>query len=356
MADGSRWRDFGRYRAQGISGGDALGYGIERMVTGIRSSPDTPRGVRARAKYLNTPAGREAMREAGITATPRTTAAWQAGTRMPTKANRARLDSAYWTLRRRNVAADLKRRLYNGGRGTRIEIDPVDQSQVHPKHRRSLNTRHLTVRPRHWDTRRRRLARRRRPRPERPVGQRDHPRPRHRLRRLHLRLLRRLGRLTHLPHHRHAEGAEPSELAPPLPPAPYRPARLPPQTSPEEGVLMTRNTTAPPTCAGHNELRPAERDACHRAMPAGHQQQAAFLFQQWAGNLAALAAWLNVRPRTLQRHLKGSRLPPSGRLRRRLRQGALHYGCPIETDLRAEESRRAAERGIRRTRRRRGEP
>ena len=56
MADGSRWRDFGRYRAQGISGGDALGYGIERMVTGIRSSPDTPRGVRAqqrdRARYV----------------------------------------------------------------------------------------------------------------------------------------------------------------------------------------------------------------------------------------------------------------------------------------------------------------
>ena len=42
--------------------------------------------------------------------------------------------------------------LYNGGRGTRVEIDPVDQSKVHPKHRRALNTRHLTVRPHHWDT------------------------------------------------------------------------------------------------------------------------------------------------------------------------------------------------------------
>jgi hypothetical protein len=152
MADGSRWRDFGRYRAQGISGGDALGYGIERMVTGIRSAPDSLRGVRARANYLSTAAGREAMREAGITATPRTVAAWQAGTRLPTRANRARLDSAYWTLRRRNVAADLKRRLYNGGRGTRVEIDPADQSQVHLKHRRALNTRHLTIRPHHWDT------------------------------------------------------------------------------------------------------------------------------------------------------------------------------------------------------------
>lgn len=151
MADGSRWRNFGWYNARGISGGDALGVGIERMVTGIRSGPDSPRGVRARASYLNTPAGREAMREARITATPRTTAAWQAGTRMPTKANRARLDSAYWTLRRRNVAADLKRRLFAGGRGTRVEIDPADQSRVPPKHRRDLATRHLTVRPRHWD-------------------------------------------------------------------------------------------------------------------------------------------------------------------------------------------------------------
>jgi hypothetical protein len=100
--------------------------------------------------YLSTPAGHQAMRQAGITATRRTMDAWQTGKRMPNRANRARLDSAYWDLRRRNVAADLKRRLHSGG-GTRVEIDPADQSNVHIKHRRALNTRRLTIRPRHWD-------------------------------------------------------------------------------------------------------------------------------------------------------------------------------------------------------------
>lgn len=94
-------------------------------------------------------------------------------------------------------------------------------------------------------------------------------------------------------------------------------------------------------------------------MPTGHPQQAEFLLQQWAGNLGALAAWLGVRPRTIQRHLNGSRLPPSGRLRRQLREGALRYGCPIETALRAEETHKATERDTRRIGRRqarRGEP
>jgi hypothetical protein len=147
MAGDYRWHNLRHYRAEGIHGGDALGYGIERMVTGIRSSPDTRRGIRARLNYLGTPAGQQAMLQAGITATPRTMDAWQTGKRLPNHANRARLDSAYWDLRRRNVAADLKRRLH----GTRVEIDPVDQSQVQIKHRRALNVRHLTIRPRHWD-------------------------------------------------------------------------------------------------------------------------------------------------------------------------------------------------------------
>ncbi len=38
-----------------------------------------------------------------------------------------------------------------GRGGTRIEIDPVDQTAVAPRHRRVLTVRRLTVRPRHWD-------------------------------------------------------------------------------------------------------------------------------------------------------------------------------------------------------------
>ena len=147
-----RWRDFGLYGADGMSGGDALGVGIERMVTGIQTSPDSERGVHARLRYLTaSTAGYGAMERAGIDVNTRTLAAWLAEERMPNRANRVRLDSAYWDLRRHNVAVDLKRRLGSRG-GTRVEIDPVDQSGVARKHRRDLTVRHHTIRARHWHT------------------------------------------------------------------------------------------------------------------------------------------------------------------------------------------------------------
>ncbi|WP_431782415.1 transcriptional regulator [Streptomyces chumphonensis] len=146
-----RWMNLGHYNAHGIPGADALGAGIERMVTGITSPPDSERGIAARLRYLTTsPAGYAAIERAGINVTPRTLFAWLAEERLPNRANQQRLDAAYWDLRRHNVAADLKHRLTTRG-GTRIEIDPVDQTRVDPRHRRDLQTRRLTVRPRHWD-------------------------------------------------------------------------------------------------------------------------------------------------------------------------------------------------------------
>ncbi|MFH8597856.1 hypothetical protein [Streptomyces rimosus] len=41
-----------RYNAQGASDGDALGYCIERMVTGLQSSPHSEQGIAARLRYL----------------------------------------------------------------------------------------------------------------------------------------------------------------------------------------------------------------------------------------------------------------------------------------------------------------
>ncbi|PJF01973.1 transcriptional regulator [Streptomyces carminius] len=146
-----RWMRLGLYGADGIPGADALGAGIERMVTGITSPPDTQRGVAARLRYLTTsPAGYAAMDRAGLAVTARTLYAWLAEERLPTPANRRKLDDAYWDLRRRNVAADLKRRLKAGG-GTRIEIDPADQTRVPAPHRRDVQVRRLTVRPRIWE-------------------------------------------------------------------------------------------------------------------------------------------------------------------------------------------------------------
>ncbi|MGR3935300.1 transcriptional regulator [Streptomyces sp. BRA346] len=147
MASGSRWRNLGDFRARGIRGGAALGEGIDRMVTGIESPADSERGLAARLRYLTaSDAGYEAMDRAGVHVRPRTLIAWLAEEQTPTRANLARLDAAYWDLRRRNVAADLKRRLNNRGRGTRIEIDPVDQTAVERKHQRDLETRNVSVR------------------------------------------------------------------------------------------------------------------------------------------------------------------------------------------------------------------
>ncbi|MFD6656144.1 transcriptional regulator [Streptomyces parvus] len=142
-----RWMDLGMFNAHGIPGADALGAAIENMVTGIASPVDSDRGLAARLRYLTkTDAGYEAMDRAGIHVSPRTLMAWLAEERTPNKANRTRLDAAYWDLRRRNVATDLKHRLNNNGRGTRVEINPVDQTGVDRKHQRDLSTRSISVR------------------------------------------------------------------------------------------------------------------------------------------------------------------------------------------------------------------
>ncbi|MFJ9059968.1 transcriptional regulator [Streptomyces sp. NPDC102409] len=146
-----RWMDLGAFDARGLPGADALGVAIERMVTGIASSVESERGLAARLNHLTkTDAGYEATDRAGIHVSPRTLMAWLAEERISNKANRSRLDAAYWDLRCRNVAADLKKRLHNNGRGTRVEINPVDQSRVDGRHQRDLSSRSISVRD-VWD-------------------------------------------------------------------------------------------------------------------------------------------------------------------------------------------------------------
>ncbi|CAM5554595.1 transcriptional regulator [Streptomyces badius] len=142
-----RWMEFGKHGANGAPGGEALGIAMEGMVRGISSPVDSERGLAARLNYLTkSDAGYEAMDRAGVHVSPRTLMAWLAEERTPNKANLARLDAAYWDLRRRNVAADLKARLNNNGRGTRVEINPVNQRGVEQKYRRDLAPRSINVR------------------------------------------------------------------------------------------------------------------------------------------------------------------------------------------------------------------
>ncbi|MGW0737701.1 transcriptional regulator [Streptomyces sp. NPDC002851] len=144
-----RTKDFGKYGARGRRGGEAVADQLDRLVEGIASPVTTKRGLLARLRYLTrTPHARAAAREAGLTVTDRTLRAWPAGQRTPTKANLSRIDEAYWALRRRNVARYLLVRL-NARGGTRVEIHPLNQSQVDRRFQRFLEYRTLNIR--RWD-------------------------------------------------------------------------------------------------------------------------------------------------------------------------------------------------------------
>ncbi|MFG2646019.1 hypothetical protein ACGFYP_34240 [Streptomyces sp. NPDC048370] len=144
-----RWGDFGKYNARGIKGGEALIQELNRIVhsSQIASPVTSDRGLRARLRYLDSEAGREALAQQGVK--PRALKSWTEGERLPNNKSRERIDNAYWQRRRANLIRSgwLKRHLDNNGAGRRMEIYPVDQTQVDEKRRRpGLSQRSITVR------------------------------------------------------------------------------------------------------------------------------------------------------------------------------------------------------------------
>ncbi|KOV43619.1 hypothetical protein [Streptomyces sp. H021] len=144
----SRWGEWQRHDARGMKGGEALILELNRIVhsSGIVSPVTSPRGLAARLRYLDSPAGRQALVEQGVTA--RTVRSWMRGKATPSPANRERIDAAYWWRRRENLIRSgwLVRHLDNDGRGSRMEIYPVDQTHVDAKYARPLSDRSITVR------------------------------------------------------------------------------------------------------------------------------------------------------------------------------------------------------------------
>ncbi|MGW7786870.1 transcriptional regulator [Streptomyces tricolor] len=84
------------------------------------------------------------MRDCGIRMDGRMIAAWLAEECCPRPGQQQRLEDAYRLLRRRNMAPSMTRRL-NAGGGTRVEIYPVDQSNVDDKHRRTARWRNKNI-------------------------------------------------------------------------------------------------------------------------------------------------------------------------------------------------------------------
>ncbi|MFI1712532.1 hypothetical protein ACIGW4_33820 [Streptomyces sp. NPDC053513] len=146
----SRWGQWQKTDVNGMKGGEALILELNRIVhtSGIASPVTSRRGLAARLRYLDSPAGRAELKAQGVSV--RTIRTWMRakGQVSPTPASRERIDAAYWHRRRENLIRSgwLVKHLDNEGRGRRMEIHPVDQTRVEAKYRRDLNTRTVTVR------------------------------------------------------------------------------------------------------------------------------------------------------------------------------------------------------------------
>ncbi|MFB7865376.1 MULTISPECIES: hypothetical protein [Streptomyces] len=155
------WKNFGKYGADldpenrhgKIVLARALEDALERMIVegGIKSPVTTRRGLIARMKYLTTTqGGAQAMADAGITAVPKTISAWTKGKQHPLPANLDAIDTAYWNLRAANILNNpgaFKQHLNNNGKGTKVEIHPINQDVVdEPRRRDNLRIRTLQVR------------------------------------------------------------------------------------------------------------------------------------------------------------------------------------------------------------------
>ncbi|WP_331754687.1 transcriptional regulator (plasmid) [Streptomyces sp. NBC_00012] len=141
--------DFGKFGARGIKGSDAVARKLDELADGIVTPVTVKRGLMARLHYLTrTDHSRKAARDAGLTVTDRTLKAWLDEKRRPSNANLERIEAAYRQVRRQNVARHLLRRL-NANGGTRVEIHPLNQSQVPRPLQRLVEYRAMNVR--RWD-------------------------------------------------------------------------------------------------------------------------------------------------------------------------------------------------------------
>jgi hypothetical protein len=141
---------FGLYGARGVKGHEAVARQLDALAGYVATPVSARRGLLARLHYLTrTDQARRRAREAGLTVTDRTLKAWLEGRRSPSRQNLERIEQAYRTVRRENVARYLLARLNRAGRGTRVEIHPLNQSQVSRPRQRVVEYRTLNVR--HWD-------------------------------------------------------------------------------------------------------------------------------------------------------------------------------------------------------------
>lgn len=142
--------EFGKYGAQGIKASEAAARQLDALASFVASPITSRRGLMARLHYLTrTDHARQAAKEAGLTVSDRTLKAWLSEKQKPSARNLEKIENAYRFVRRQNVAKYLLTRLNRGGRGTRVEFHPLNQSGVPSPRQRVVGFRTLNVR--RWD-------------------------------------------------------------------------------------------------------------------------------------------------------------------------------------------------------------
>ncbi|MCX4617689.1 transcriptional regulator [Streptomyces mirabilis] len=142
--------EFGKYGARGLKGHEAVARQLDHLAGYIATPITARRGLTARLNYLTRTAhARAAAAALGFTPTKAQLKGWRDGSITPRRATLEKIEQAYRTVRRENVARYLLARLNREGRGTRVEIHPVNQSQVDRPRQRVVEFRTLNVR--RWD-------------------------------------------------------------------------------------------------------------------------------------------------------------------------------------------------------------
>lgn len=142
--------EFGKFGARGIKGHEAVARQLDNLAGYIATPITARRGLSARLNYLTRTAhARAAAAALGFTPTRAQLRGWRDGSITPRRATLEKIEQAYRTVRRENVARYLLARLNREGRGTRVEIHPLNQSQVARPLQREVGLRHMNVR--RWD-------------------------------------------------------------------------------------------------------------------------------------------------------------------------------------------------------------
>lgn len=143
----------GAYGAKGTPGGEAISNRLTELAGGIKSSAGKARGFWARIRHVTKGAKTEKEKARRLGISESTWRRWRkGGEKKVPRGSGPRVEKRYQEKRKSQTAQQMKRRLGNNGRGTRVEVHPITQAGVDPSRQRDLGgVRKVNIRPAQWD-------------------------------------------------------------------------------------------------------------------------------------------------------------------------------------------------------------